>query len=70
MASSGGPHRRPESQGTSDIHNEDAALPVSRGPRQQEIAEILLGAPEDGLKTADIARMVMEQPNAYLTLQK
>ncbi|WP_018638745.1 MGMT family protein [Parafrankia elaeagni] len=46
------------------------ALPTGRGPRQQEIAEILLIATEEGMKTAEVARLVgMEQPNAYLTLQ-
>lgn len=49
---------------------EDAALPTPRGPRQKDIAELLVAAPLEGFKTGDIARMVtMDQPNAYLTLQ-
>jgi alkylated DNA nucleotide flippase Atl1 len=49
---------------------EDTALPTPRGHRQKEIAEVLLGAPLEGWKTGEIARMVeMDQPNAYLTLQ-
>jgi alkylated DNA nucleotide flippase Atl1 len=49
---------------------EDAAVPTPRGPRQKDIAEVLVAAPLEGFKTGDIARMVsMDQPNAYLTLQ-
>jgi alkylated DNA nucleotide flippase Atl1 len=49
---------------------EDVALPTPRGHRQKEIAEVLLGAPVEGWKTGEIARLVdMDQPNAYLTLQ-
>jgi alkylated DNA nucleotide flippase Atl1 len=49
---------------------EDVALPAPRGPRQKEITDVLLGAPDDGLKTGEVARLIgMEQPNAYLTLQ-
>jgi hypothetical protein len=49
---------------------EDAALPTPRGPRQKDVAEILVAAPLEGWKTGEIARMVdMNQPNAYLTLQ-
>jgi alkylated DNA nucleotide flippase Atl1 len=46
------------------------ALPTARGPRQQEIAELLLAAPDEGWKTGFIANLVkMDQPNAYLALQ-
>jgi len=49
---------------------EDVALPTPRGPRQKEVAEVLVAAPLEGWKTGEIARMVeMDQPNAYLTLQ-
>jgi alkylated DNA nucleotide flippase Atl1 len=46
-------------------------IPVARGPRQQEIIEILSGiSGEEGLKTADLGnRISMDSPNAYLTLQ-
>jgi alkylated DNA nucleotide flippase Atl1 len=49
---------------------EDVALPTPRGPRQKDVAEVLVAAPLEGWKTGEIARMVeMDQPNAYLTLQ-
>lgn len=49
---------------------EDAAVPTPRGPRQKDVAELLVAAPLEGFKTGDIARMVdMDQPNAYMTLQ-
>jgi alkylated DNA nucleotide flippase Atl1 len=49
---------------------ESAALPTARGPRQQEIAELLVAAPDEGWKTSLIAQLVkMDQPNAYLALQ-
>src|SRR5260370_35535994 len=48
----------------------DAALPTPRGPRQKDVAELLLTAPPEGWKTGEIAHMVqMEQPNAYLTFK-
>src|SRR5262249_26637606 len=49
---------------------ESVELPVARGPRQQEIAELLVAAPDEGWKTGLIAQLVkMDQPNAYLALQ-
>jgi alkylated DNA nucleotide flippase Atl1 len=49
---------------------ESVALPTARGPRQQEIAELLVAAPDEGWKTGLIAQLVkMDQPNAYLALQ-
>lgn len=49
---------------------EDVALPTPRGPRQKDVAEVLVAAPLEGWKTGEIARMVeMDQPTAYLTLQ-
>jgi alkylated DNA nucleotide flippase Atl1 len=49
---------------------ESVALPTARGPRQQEIAELLVAAPDEGWKTSLIAQLVkMDQPNAYLALQ-
>jgi alkylated DNA nucleotide flippase Atl1 len=51
----------------------DAApeLPTARGPRQQEIVDVLLKSEdEDGIKTGEIAdRISMDSANAYLTLQ-
>lgn len=46
-------------------------VPQARGPRQQEIVNVLGQVnTERGLKTAEIADHVnMDQPNAYLTLQ-
>jgi hypothetical protein len=47
----------------------DAALPAPRGPRQKDIAELLVSAPIEGFKTGDVAHLVtMDQPNAYLSL--
>jgi alkylated DNA nucleotide flippase Atl1 len=49
---------------------EDAALPTPRGPRQKDVAELLVAAPAEGWKTGEIAHMAgMDQPNAYMTLQ-
>ena len=49
---------------------ESVELPTARGPRQQEIAELLVAAPDEGWKTGLIAQLVkMDQPNAYLALQ-
>src|SRR6266496_4174968 len=49
---------------------ESVALPTARGPRQQEIAELLVAAPDEGWKTSLIARLVkMDVPNGYLALQ-
>jgi alkylated DNA nucleotide flippase Atl1 len=48
----------------------DDALPTPRGPRQKDVAEVLVAAPAEGWKTGEIARMVeMDHANAYLTLQ-
>lgn len=49
---------------------EDAALPTPRGPRQRDVAELLVSAPPEGWKTGEIAHTAgMDQPNAYMTLQ-
>jgi alkylated DNA nucleotide flippase Atl1 len=49
---------------------ESVELPAARGPRQQEIAELLVAAPDEGWKTSLIAQLVkMDQPNSYLALQ-
>jgi alkylated DNA nucleotide flippase Atl1 len=47
------------------------AAPHPRGPRQQQIVDVLLNEEgEDGLKTGEIAAAIsMDQPNAYTTLQ-
>ena len=47
------------------------AAPRTRGPRQQQIVDVLLNdAKEDGLKTGEVAAAVcMDQSNAYTTLQ-
>jgi alkylated DNA nucleotide flippase Atl1 len=49
---------------------ESVELPSVRGHRQQEIAELLVAAPDEGWKTSQVAHLVnMDQANAYLTLQ-
>jgi hypothetical protein len=47
------------------------AIPQPRGPRQQDIVDVLTNSDADGgLKTGEIAHQVgMDQPNAYTTLQ-
>src|SRR5512133_1143672 len=48
-----------------------APSPQPRGPRQQQIVDLLMDdVSDDGLKTGQIAAEVgMDQPNAYTTLQ-
>lgn len=49
---------------------EDVAIPVGRGPRQQQILELAGLASERGMKTADIATEIgYEVPNTHSTLQ-
>jgi alkylated DNA nucleotide flippase Atl1 len=61
---------RPTTTGGPPLVVEDTVLPTARGPRQQEITEVLLGAPDAGLKTSEVAHLVkMDQANAYLALQ-
>jgi alkylated DNA nucleotide flippase Atl1 len=63
-------HQENEFGAQPDPIAEDVALPTPRGPRQRDIAEVLLGASIEGWKTGEIARLVdMDQPNAYLALQ-
>jgi alkylated DNA nucleotide flippase Atl1 len=51
-------------------HEEVFALPEARGPKQQQLVDLMLGVDEKGIKTGDLAKAVdMDQPNAYLALQ-
>jgi len=59
------------SERTDEPQQGAAAVPAARGPRQQDIVNVLMKSDGDeGLKTGEIAKQVtMDQPNAYLTLQ-
>lgn len=60
----------PETVSVPEAPIESAELPSVRGRRQQEIAELLVAAPNEGWKTSRIAHLVeMDQANAYLSLQ-
>lgn len=60
-----------EAVGAGAVAAPDVVVPEARGPRQQEVIELLSSqGGEAGLKTAEISRGInMEQPNTYLTLQ-